>query len=67
MKELVERLVSGLSDCRDHVAAYAEAAINDLNHRILICLYRRSSCSCSKSRTVYAKNFFIVFSATVRC
>jgi hypothetical protein len=31
---LREKLVSGLSDCRDHVAAYAEAAVNDLNHRI---------------------------------
>jgi len=43
-RSLRERLVSGLSDCRDHVAAYAEAAVNDLNHRGRPCLNGRTSC-----------------------
>ena len=42
-KSLRDKLVSGLADCRDHVAAYAEAAVNDLNHRIRPCLNGRTS------------------------
>jgi dsDNA-binding SOS-regulon protein len=34
----------GLPDCSDRLAAYAEAAVNDLNHRIRPCLNRRTSC-----------------------
>jgi hypothetical protein len=43
-RSLREKLVWGLSECRDHVAAYAEAAVNDLNHRIRPCLNGRTSC-----------------------
>ena len=43
-RSLREKLVADLSDCRDHVAAYAEAAVNDLNHRIRPCLNGRTSC-----------------------
>ena len=43
-RSLREKLVWGLADCRDHVAAYAEAAVNDLNHRIRPCLNGRTSC-----------------------
>jgi transposase InsO family protein len=43
-RSLREKLVLGLADCRDHVAAYAEAAVNDLNHRIRPCLNGRTSC-----------------------
>jgi len=41
---LREKFALGLPDCRDHVAAYAEAAVNDLNHRIRPCLNGRTSC-----------------------
>jgi hypothetical protein len=41
---LREKLALGLPDCGNHVAAYAEAAINDLNHRIRPCLNGRTSC-----------------------
>ena len=41
---LREKLVLGLPDCSDHLAAYAEAAVNDLNHRIRPCLNGRTSC-----------------------
>ena len=41
---LREKLVLGLSDCRDHIAAYAEAAVNDLNHRTRPCLNGKTSC-----------------------
>jgi transposase InsO family protein len=43
-RSLREKVMSGLADCRDHVAAYAEAAVNDLNHRIRPCLNGRTSC-----------------------
>ena len=43
-RSLREKLMSGSADCRDHVAAYAEAAVNDLNHRIRPCLNGRTSC-----------------------
>jgi hypothetical protein len=41
---LREKLALGLPDCFDHLAAYAEAAVNDLNHRIRPCLDGRTSC-----------------------
>lgn len=41
---LREKLGLGLSGCRDHVSAYAEAAVNDLNHRIRPCLNGKTSC-----------------------
>ena len=41
---LREKIVSGLHGCRDHIAAYAEAAVNDLNHRIRPCLNGKTSC-----------------------
>jgi hypothetical protein len=41
---LRERMVSGLHGLRDHIAAYAEAAVNDLNHRIRPCLNGKTSC-----------------------
>jgi len=41
---LREKLVLGLPDCSDHLAAYAEAVVNDLNHRIRPCLNGRTSC-----------------------
>jgi hypothetical protein len=43
-RSLREKLGSGLSDCRDHVAAYAEAVVHDLNHRMRLCLNGRTSC-----------------------
>ncbi len=41
---LREKLALGPPDCRDHVSAYAEAAVNDLNHRARPCLYGKTSC-----------------------
>jgi hypothetical protein len=41
---LREKLALGLPEYRDHLAAYAEAAVNDLNHRIRPCLNGRTSC-----------------------
>jgi transposase InsO family protein len=41
---LREKLALGLPECRDHIAAYAEAAVNDLNHRIRPCLNGKTSC-----------------------
>jgi len=43
-KCLGEKLALGLSDCGEHIAAYAEAAVNDLNHRLRPCLRGRTSC-----------------------
>jgi hypothetical protein len=57
-KGLREKLVSDLHDCRDHIAAYAEAVVNDLNHRIRPCLNDRTSCQMffeSGKRPVFAK------------
>jgi hypothetical protein len=39
-----EKLALGMPDYRDHVSAYAEAAVNDLNHRRRPCLYGKTSC-----------------------
>jgi hypothetical protein len=41
---LREKLALGMPDYRDHVSAYAEAAVNDLNHRPRPCLYGKTSC-----------------------
>jgi hypothetical protein len=41
---LRDKLALGLPDCSDHLAAYAEAAVNDLNHRHRPCLKGRTSC-----------------------
>jgi hypothetical protein len=41
---LRDKLSLGLPESQDHVAAYAEAAIHDLNHRIRPCLEGRTSC-----------------------
>ena len=41
---LQEKLALGLPDCSDHLAAYAEAAVNDLNHQIRPCLSGKTSC-----------------------
>jgi len=41
---LRDKLALGLPDCSDHLAAYAEAAVNDLNHRHRPCLRGRTSC-----------------------
>jgi hypothetical protein len=43
-KCLGEKLALGPSDCGDHISAYAEAAVNDLNHRLRPCLKGRTSC-----------------------
>lgn len=43
-RSLREKLGSDLPDCRDHIAAYAEAAVNDLNHRMRPCLNGKTSC-----------------------
>jgi transposase InsO family protein len=41
---LREKLALGSPECWDHVAAYAEAAVNDLNHRHRPCLNGKTSC-----------------------
>ena len=41
---LREKLSLASPECRDHLAAYAEAAVNDLNHRIRPCLDGNTSC-----------------------
>jgi hypothetical protein len=41
---LRNKLALGLPDCSDHLSAYAEAAVNDLNHRHRPCLNGRTSC-----------------------
>jgi hypothetical protein len=41
---LRDKLALGLPDCYDHLAAYAEATVNDLNHRHRPCLNGRTSC-----------------------
>jgi hypothetical protein len=41
---LQEKLALAMSDPLNHVAAYAESAVNDLNHRIRACLNGRTSC-----------------------
>ena len=41
---LRKKLMEGLLDPGDHITAYAEAVVNDLNHRIRPCLNGRTSC-----------------------
>ncbi len=55
---LREKLTLGLPECRDHFAAYAEAAVNDLNHRIRPCLDGKTSCQVffeSANKPVFTK------------
>jgi hypothetical protein len=41
---LRDKLALGLLECSEHLAAYAEAVVNDLNHRHRPCLNGRTSC-----------------------
>ncbi len=41
---LRKKLMEGLLDPGDHITAYAEAVVNDLNHRIRPCLNGKTSC-----------------------
>jgi hypothetical protein len=41
---LQEKLALAMSNPLNHIAAYAESAVNDLNHRIRPCLNDRTSC-----------------------
>ncbi len=41
---LREKLALASPDCQDHLNAYAEATVNDLNHRIRHCLDGKTSC-----------------------
>ncbi len=41
---LRDKLALGLPGCSDHIDAYAEAAVHDLNHRLRPCLNGRTSC-----------------------
>jgi hypothetical protein len=43
-RSLRQKLVLGLADCRDHISAYAEAVVHDLNHRMRPCLNGKTSC-----------------------
>jgi hypothetical protein len=55
---LREKLALALPEWRDHVAAYAEAAVNDLNHRIRPCLNGKTSCQvffASADKPVFTK------------
>lgn len=55
---LREKLPSDITDLQNHIAAYAEAGVNDLNHRIRPCLNGRTSCQAffeSGSRPAFTK------------
>jgi hypothetical protein len=41
---LQEKLALAISNPQNHIAAYAQSAVNDLNHRIRPCLNDRTSC-----------------------
>jgi hypothetical protein len=41
---LWKKLMEGLLDPGDHISAYAEAVVNDLNHQIRPCLNGKTSC-----------------------
>ena len=41
---LRKKLLAGLLDLRNHLTAYAEAVVNDLNHRMRPCLNGKTSC-----------------------
>lgn len=48
----------GLWGCAEHIGAYAEAAVNDLNHRLRPCLKGRTSCQVffeSTNKPVFTK------------
>jgi hypothetical protein len=55
---LRKKLMEGLIDPGDHISAYAETAVNDLNHRIRPCLKGKTSCQMffdSSSRPTFTK------------
>jgi len=55
---LREKLVLEKHDCRDHIGTYAEAVVNELNHRVRPCLNDRTSCQMffgSGKRPVFTK------------
>jgi hypothetical protein len=55
---LREKLPSDITNLQNHIAAYAEAGVNDLNHRIRPCLNGRTSCQAffeSGSRPAFTK------------
>jgi len=55
---LRNKLALGLPDCPEHIGAYAEAAVHDLNHRPRPCLNGRTSCQAffgSANRPVFTK------------
>jgi hypothetical protein len=55
---LREKLPSDMTSLQNHIAAYAEAGVNDLNHRIRPCLNGRTSCQAffeSGSRPSFTK------------
>lgn len=43
-RSLQDKLALAMSNPKNHIAAYAESAANDLNHRIRPCLNGRTSC-----------------------
>lgn len=55
---LRKKLMQGLLDPGGHITAYAEAVVNDLNHRIRPCLNGKTSCQAffeSGNRPAFAK------------
>jgi hypothetical protein len=57
-RSLREKLILGLADCRDHISAYAEAVVHDLNHRMRPCLNGKTSCQvffASADKPVFTK------------
>lgn len=57
-RTLREKLILGLADCQDHISAYAEAAVHDLNHRMRPCLNGKTSCQvffASMDKPVFTK------------
>jgi hypothetical protein len=55
---LRKKLMEGLPDPGDHISAYAETAVNDLNHRIRPCLKGKTSCQVffdSSNRPTFTK------------
>jgi len=55
---LRKKLMEGLIDPGEHISAYAEAVVNDLNHRIRPCLNGKTSCQVffeSGSRPTFTK------------
>ncbi len=55
---LRKKLMEGLPDPGDHITAYAETVVNDLNHRIRPCLKGKTSCQVffdSSNRPTFTK------------